>query len=220
MGLKLKKTILLCSAFLVVAVLGAVIYALYALTRPLEYTFSQDPNTVEAHEANRKLKLLNEAQASNRQGFVRLSEVEINSFIDGRYNTGNVAQTNSVQVLKSGVVLSENDITFITWHRAPVLGIDLPFVWQRSVSPIQGTNGWTFLLRSMRVGQLEIPRKHWDKVNQFLGASDALFEDRKAWLRDLPFVSVARNEESKSPEIRLYTYLPKEKAKHSESISE
>jgi hypothetical protein len=217
----LKKKILWCSAFLVVAVLAALIYAAYSLTRPFHHTFAQDPNTVEALEATRKLKLLNEAQAARRQGFVRLSEVEINSFIDGRYNSGNHSRTNDlVKLVKSGVILGEKNVTFVTWHQAPILGLNLPFVWQRTVSPVHSTNGWTFTLHSMRVGQMEIPAKHWDRVNGFLGRGDSLFEDRQEWLQSLPFVTLARNDQSKAPEIRLYSYLPKEKARHSDIVSE
>ena len=199
---------------LAVAVVGTVGSLLYLLTRPLDVEFAQDPNAVEAFEANRKLKLLNEAQTERRQGFIRLSEVEINSFLEGRYNAAATKPTNStVRLVKSGVLLDQGSLTFVTWHRAPVLGFELPFVWQRVVTPTGDTNGWGFRLRAMRVGQLDIPLEYWTRVEQILGGSDALFEERKYWLRKLPFVSLAQNEQSKSPEFRLYTYVPNEKGK-------
>lgn len=202
------------SLVLVVAVVGTVGSLLYLLTRPLDIDFAQDPNAVEAFEANRKLKLFNEAQTERRQGFIRLSEVEINSFLDGRYNTGKNKQTNSpVKLVKSGVFLDKKSLTFVTWHRAPVLGFELPFVWQRIMTPSNDTNGWDFELRTMRVGHLDIPPEYWDRVQKILGGTDTLFDERKMWLRDLPFVSLAQNEQSKAPEFRLYTYVPNEKGK-------
>lgn len=206
------------SAALAVAVIGAVGTLTYLLTRPLDVEFAQDPNAVEAFEANRKLKLLNEAQTERRQGFIRLSEVEINSFLEGRYNTGKHPQTNStVRLVKSGVLLDDRRITFVTWHKAPLLGFELPFVWQRVVAPSSSTNGWDFRLRSMRVGHLDIPSEYWAHIQRLLGSSDSLFEERKTWLSNLPFVSLAQNEQSKAPEFRLYTYLPAEKSKSTPS---
>jgi hypothetical protein len=216
----LKKKLLWGTGTIVAVVLGTVGTALYMVTRPLEADFAQEPNAVEAHEDNRKLKLLNDAQTTQKRGFVRLSEVEINSFLEGRYNAGREAQTNSpVKLVKSGVLLAPDRVTFVTWHQAPVFGMNLPIVWQRVVSPTQTTNGWTFSMDSMRVGQLEIPAQYWSRVAAILGSGDALFEDRKAWLKSLPLVTLAHNEVSKSPEFRLYTYVPTEKAK-SENPSE
>lgn len=213
MALSLKKKMLWGSAAFAVAVVGTVGSLMYLLTRPLDVDFAQDPNAVEAFEANRKLKLLNEAQTDRRQGFIRLSEVEINSFLEGRYNTGKNPQTNSpIRLVKSGVMLDQRSITFVTWHKAPLLGFELPFVWQRVVTPSSSTNGWDFDLHSMRVGRLDIPYEYWAHVQKVLGGSDSLFEERKSWLRDLPFVSLSQNEQSKSPEFRLYTYLPREKS--------
>lgn len=221
MVLSLKNKIFFGFGLLTIGLACTAGFAVYALTRPLEVDFAQDPNAVEAHEADRKLKLFNEAQASRRQGFVRLSEVEINSFLDGRYNSAKNSRTNDpVKLVKSGVLLGASDITFVTWHQAPLLGFKFPFVWQRVISPVKETNGWTFNLHSMQVGNVNVPPQHWARVNDFFGGNDSLFEDRKVWLRNLPLVTMAHNEQSKSPEIRLYTYLPKEKAKHSEPASE
>ena len=200
----------------VVAAAGA---AGYFLTRPFSIEFAQNPNVVEAHEANRKLKLLNDAQSARRQGFVRFSELEINSFLEGNYHSGNATNA-PIRLVKAGVILAEKSFTFVTWHELPVFGFNLPLVWQRVVTPVKETNGWSFTLESMRVGEVQIPEGYWAEVKQYLGATDALFEERKAWLKTLPLVSVAHNEQSKSPEVRLYTYLPQENSKANESASE
>jgi hypothetical protein len=88
------------------------------------------------------------------------------------------------------------------------------------VTPVRQTNGWSFAVRSMKVGEVGIPRDHWPRVEQFLGATDALFQERREWLKTLPMVTLAKNEESDSPEVRLYTYLPKEKSIVNETASE
>src|SRR5687767_13800792 len=183
---KFKKRVLWGGGTALALILGAAGLAVYTVTRPLDLEFAQDPNAVEAHEANRKLKLLNEAQTTQKRGFVRLSEVEINSFLDGRYNSNNENQTNSrVKLVKSGVLLGQDRVTFVTWHRAPIFGFDLPIVWQRVVAPSKDTNGWNFTLESMRVGQVEIPAQHWARINAILGVGDTLFEERKSWLKSL-----------------------------------
>lgn len=217
---KFKKRLLWGGGTTLAVILGTAGITIYTLTRPLEVDFSQEPNAVEAHEANRKLRLLNDAQTTQKRGFVRFSEVEINSFLEGRYNATREAQTNSpVKLIKSGVILGSDRVNFVTWHQAPVFGLNLPIVWQRIVSPNKTTNGWSFTLASMRVGNLEIPEQHWNRVNAILGVGDTLFEDRKEWLKSLPLVTLAHNEVSKSPEFRLYTYVPTENAK-SENPSE
>jgi hypothetical protein len=201
------------SAILLVVTVGTIGSALYLITRPLNVDFAQEPNAVEAHEANRKLKLLNDAQTAQKRGFVRLSEVEINSFLEGRYNSGKAAQTNGpIKLVKSGVLLGGDRVTFVTWHEAPIFGLNLPIVWQRVISPVKSTNGWSFTLQSMRIGDLDIPAAYWSKLNAIFGHVDALFEERKEWLKSLPLVTLAHNEVSKSPEFRLYTYVPTENA--------
>jgi hypothetical protein len=213
----LKKLVVALGVTIVLA-LVAVGAAGYFLTRPLTVDFAERPNSVEAQEANRKLKLLNQAQTSGKQGFVRFSEVEINSFLDGKYK--GAATNTPLQLVKAGVILGEGKMTFVTWHNATVFGYNLPFVWQRVVKPIKTTNSWNFEVASMRVGQVEIPEGHWASVEKILGATDSLFEERKGWLKSLPMVTLAKNEQSETPEVRLYTYLPKENSIVHETTSE
>jgi hypothetical protein len=200
---------------LVVVAVGA---AAYFLTQPLPVDFAQPPSAVEAQEANRKLKLLNEAQSSRKQGFVRFSEVEINSFLD-KYNSAN--STNSpVRLVKAGVFLGDKEVNFVTWHTVDVFGYKIPFVWQRMITPIKQKEGWNFAVRAMKVGAVEVPEGHWSRVEQFLGATDSLFSERKEWLKSVPMVMLAQNEMSETPEVRLYTYLPKENSIQHEAVSE
>jgi hypothetical protein len=214
-----KKKIFIGCAVVVALTVAAVGVLGYYATRPLEVDFVQDPNEVEAQEANRKLKLLTEAQSERKQGFVRFSEVEINSFLEGKYQSGD-STSGPIQLVKAGVLLDEGQFTFVTWHRAVVYGYEVPFVWQRTVRPVKGTNGWNFAMESMRVGAMSIPAGHWPRVERVFGTTDTLFEERMAWLKSLPMVTLANNEQSKSPEVRLYTYLPEEKSMANETAAE
>jgi hypothetical protein len=212
------KKIFFAFTAVVVLVVVAVGAAGYYLTQPLPTGFAMPPNVVEAQEANRKLKLLNEAQSSRKQGFVRFSEVEINSFLD-KYNSSN-STNGPVKLVKAGVFLGEKDVNFVTWHSVDVFGFKIPFVWQRVLTPIKQKEGWSFAVRTMKVGAVEIPEGNWPKVEQVLGTTDALFAERKEWLKTVPMVKLAQNEQSESPEVRLYTYLPKENSIEHEAVSE
>lgn len=216
---KIIKKILLVAGLLVALVVAAAGAAGYYLTRPVSIDFAQNPNAVEAHEADRKLKLLSAAQTEQKQGFVRFSELEINSFLNEKYRDGKTAGE-PVQLVKAGVVLGEGAITFITWHQVPVFGYNVPLVWQRVITPHTSTNGWSFTVESMKVGALDVPEGHWPNVEKLLGATDSLFEERKEWLQKLPMFTLAQNEQSNLPEVRLYTYLPQEKSKANETVSE
>ena len=183
----------------------------YQLTRPSEIEFAQDPNPVEAHEANRKLRLLAQARESNRFGWVRLSEVEINSFIETSYSLPTNAPANpSVRIVKSGVLLHPTNLTFITWIEKPLLRWALPFVWQRTVTPKEQDGKWVFEVTSMTVGNVNIPEKLWPKVGEAFGAADAIFEERRAWVEKLPWLALLRNELSSAPELRLYSRKPED----------
>lgn len=213
-----KKKIFFGLGLVVVLTVAATGALGFYLTKPVEVEFVQNPNTVEAQEADRKLKLLTEAQTGRKQGFVRFSEVEINSFLDGKYHSGN-STSGPIRLVKAGVLLDHDRFTFVTWHRAAIFGFEVPFVWQRVVRPAKESNGWKFNLESMRVGALNIPEGHWARIEKVFGGTDTLFEERLAWLKSLPLVKLAYNDESKSPEVRLYTYLPEEKSMPNETAS-
>src|SRR5688572_11194870 len=162
--------------------LAVVCVACYTMVGEVEITFAQKANATDAQEATRKLKLLTDAQAANKNGFVRLSEAEINSLLQRRAGKADKNRTDGpVHLVKAGVILDEKEITFVTWHSVSLLGIDLPLVWQRSLRPNRSTNGWSLALRDMQVGKVRIPREFWAEPGKFLGATDSVFEEQKAW---------------------------------------
>jgi hypothetical protein len=181
----------------------------FALLGDPEITLAQTPNSFDTQEAIRKLKSFNEAQAAKKAGFIRLSEAEINGFLQQRFAKPEKSRTNApVQLVRAAVLLHQNDLTFVTWQKVSVFGVDLHLVWQRLVSPQRTPGGWRLSLDEMRLGKITIPGNYWDDVNHVLGVSDSAFEDRKVWLANIPTFMISHNEVSRAPELRLYTYVP------------
>jgi hypothetical protein len=209
MAVQTKNKIAFMLAMLILTVVGGACFFVYTLLGDIEVNIAQNPNSFETQEANRKLKAFNEAQAANKPGFVRLSEPEINGFLQSRYGKADKSRTNApIHLIKAGVLLHQNDLTFITWHRVSVFGVDFHVVWQRLVSPQRTAGGWRLSLDEMRVGKLTIPGNYWDDVNHLLGACDAAFQERKVWLANVPTMMISHNEITRAPEIRLYSYVP------------
>jgi hypothetical protein len=209
MAVQRKNKIALMFAMLILTGMTGACVLVYALLGDTEINIAQNANSFDTQEANRKLKAFNEAQAANKPGFVRLSEPEINGFLQSRYGKADKSHTNGpVQLVKTGVLLHQNDLTFVTWHKVSVFGVDFHVVWQRLVSPQRTAGGWRLSLDEMRVGKLTIPGSYWDDVNHLLGACDSAFEERKVWLANIPTMMISHNEITRAPEVRLYSYVP------------
>lgn len=211
MPLSSRKRALLGLAFCALAAVAVAGTFCILLTRDVPLEWQQDPNKVELLEAGRKLKLLNEAQANKRKGFVRLSEVEINSFLEDRYQKNAGLNTNApadIQIHQTAVLLTSTNLTFVTKLTKTIAGIKTPFVWQRTVVPRKEEKGWAFDVVQMRLGRCEIPPRFWGRVEGILGAGDSIFKEREVWLSQLPAITLTRNELSQAPELRLYTFLP------------
>ena len=209
MALQTKNKIVVAFGMLVLMVIAAACIFAYTVLGDPEINIAQNKDSFETQEANRKLKVFNEAQTAKKPGFIRLNEAEINGFLQTRYGKPDKKKADAqVQLLKAGVLLHQNDLTFVTWHKISVLGIDLHVVWQRVVSPQRTANGWRLSLDEMRLGKFTVPGTYWDDVSHFLGVCDSAFEERKVWLANIPTVMISHNEVTRAPELRLYTYLP------------
>src|SRR5437763_1050171 len=104
--------LLLFGAVLVVV---AAIYG-YLLTRDPGFELGT-PNVVEAREFRRKVKLYNNSVTNNQTGFVRLSQLEINSAIR-QSMTNFVNDTNATsgwRVKRVGIGLTTTNFTLHTW---------------------------------------------------------------------------------------------------------
>lgn len=215
------KKILLALAVAIGAILLAGGYYFFQITREVDTGWADTPNSVDALEARRKLRLFQEAQKVSRRGFVRLSEVELNSYLEQNFSaTAAAAQTNapgSNGLLKSFVSLNVPDVIFYCWVRKKIIGIPVDFVWQRTVRLERAADRWDFPVQAVKVGHLEIQPRDWELANRLLGGADQAFSKQFDWLAHLPGLEIAENELSRRPELRLYTYAAKavgREAKH------
>src|SRR6187402_1162478 len=121
---------------------GAACVLVYLITGDIDVNIAHNPNSIETQEANRKLKLFNEALAAKKPGFIRLNQTEINGFLQSRYAKPDKNKANApVQLVKAGLLLRQTDLTFITWHKVSLFGMEFPVVWQRVVSPQRTKDG-------------------------------------------------------------------------------
>jgi len=126
-----KSKILLFFVTIFLTVAGAASILVYMLTSDIDVNIAHNPNSIETQEANRKLKVFNEALAGKKPGFIRLNQAEINGFLQSRYAKQDKNKANPpVQLLKAGLLLRQTDLTFITWHKVTILGMDFPVVVQ------------------------------------------------------------------------------------------
>ncbi len=209
------RTVLKRGLAIVVIALGVAVlflgYWYVQLTAAVELTGVQAPNVMDAQEAGRKLKLFEQAQQNARNGFVRLTEVELNSHLQARYLGG----------FEKGVVPPDAEQTGLLGCRADLAGetftwycflekrwrkLSLTVCWARRFSVARASNHWALTLRSMHIGDMEIPPRYWPRVEAMLGTVDQVFTKESTWLAQLPAVEVRPNEFSRNPELRLYTY--------------
>lgn len=181
----------------------------FKLTRQIEPQWVQDPNPVEAYEADRKIRLLSEAEA-RAKGFVRLSEVEINSYLQQKLAPGTNTAPSSLVLRQAGVQLASSNVTFVCWANQKLLGLEIPLVYQRSYDVGNGQLLSEIQLQSIKIGDLEIPKFLWNKVESVFTAMDTRFEERRNWVAKLPAVRLTRNELTDHPEVRLYNFTPRD----------
>ena len=212
MRLKPVRKIILALLALVVVAGGAVGYFFVQLTASPTIELRQAPNAVEGREATRKLQLFEEAGKAKRRGYIRLSEVEMNSYLDETVLTNNI-ETNGIVLLNARVLLDKKGCTWVSWLDMPFFGFELPLVWQRHLDLVKNEEGYGLKLVGMQVGQMQIPPEQWGTVHEYLGHFDGIFQERFGWMLEVPTVLIEKNELSKAPELRLYTYVPEETKK-------
>jgi hypothetical protein len=205
-----RKAYLLLVVGAGIALLAAC-YLYFQITAVIEPVVRQQPNDLDAKEAERKLKLYRQALQDSRRGFIRLSEVELNSYIQQQYfSETKIGETNApnskTHLSRSLVGLFSDEITWSYWLQQKVLGKPVHLFWQRAVELSGKPEHWTFQTKAMRVGKIEVPPRLWDFVQSRLGESDLIFSNRFDWLVRLPTLEVKTNDLTSSAELRLYTY--------------
>ncbi|MHB8519692.1 MAG: hypothetical protein ACYDH9_02930 [Limisphaerales bacterium] len=181
------------------------------LTADVEAAGLEAPNTLDARELERKLTMFDEALKSSRHGFIRLSEVEINSYLHehypGKRNDGEPDQlSDGCRLIRCRADLTGNEVIFYSWvqmrwhHRA------FGFCWQRTAALHRAADRWEFALKSMRVGRQEIRPELWRRVDTLFQTADQGFQEEFAWLMGRPALEIKPSELSQAPELRLYTF--------------
>lgn len=192
---------------------GAVLagYLYLRLTAEVAPPGVQTPSIFDAQEAARKLKLFEQARESARKGFIRLSEVELNSYVRERYLGGfgkspppPLAATNGL--IDCRVDLATNHLTWYCWLETERWKQRVGLCWTRIFSVARTNDQWTLALQAMRIGDVPVPPRWWARAHALLGPVDDTFSADRAWLSRLPAVELRANEFSQSPELRLYTY--------------
>ena len=194
-------------AIAALAAFSAAGYLYRQITAPVHVS-SEPPNDFDAKEAARKLQIYEEALSGDRQGFIRLSEVEINSRLEEKFFPKDGAEDESapLRLRRCRVEFGPSSLAWVEWIDALVRGRRVQMAWVRVVEVAPQENGSPFHLRSMRLGRLRIPESCWAEVDARLKGADARFHERLDWLTRSATVEYATNETSGLPEIRLYTH--------------
>lgn len=181
------------------------------LTADVEAASLDAPNALDARELERKLKMYDEALKSSRHGFIRLSEVEINSYLHehytGKRNEGQPDQlSDGCWLTKCRADLTGNEVIFFSWVQVRWHHRTLNVCWQRTAALHRVADRWEFVLKSMRVGRQQIRPGLWPRVDAFFQTADQGFQEKFAWLLTQPALEIKTSQLSQQPELRLYTF--------------
>jgi hypothetical protein len=205
----LGKKITVGFFLILVLLLASSAGAAYMLTREVEPGWRKSPTYLDTKEANRKIKLFNQALTKRTRGFVRLSEIEMNALLFDQFGR---PRTNIVvpdpDLIRAGVRLWNTNISLYCWEKKTIAGRPVTFAWERVISPAKRTNQWDFNITEMHVGELKLPAPAWPYVIDILGPTDKLLTARQDWLAQIPWIEFTKNEMTDLNEVRLYTYLP------------
>ena len=212
---RFKRIFLLFALLLLVLVVGALVLA-FMISRDVPFDW-ENPNFVEASEARRKLKLYETSVQSSQRGFVRLSQLEINSYLSSLINSTNKS-TNAVEgeivegpskLRRVALGLTSTNMILYSWGEARKLGLPLRFVVQRGLRIQQkGTDPWEIKTEFLKIGELEIAPQYWSHFDSYLEALDKPLVDQFKWTTNIQAILVTKNDLSQRQEFRLYTYKP------------
>jgi hypothetical protein len=183
----------------------------YQLTAPVDAAGLQAPNNLDAKELERKRGMFEAALKTSRHGFIRLSEVEINSYLHEHYHLkaggGAAAEAeNGCRLLKCNADLITGGVVFYSWVQVNWRGRSRTVCWQRMAEVRRAGDHWEFALTSMHVGRQQIPQRYWANVTEFLHGADQPFSESYAWLTKIPNLEIRLSEIGHQPELRLYTF--------------
>jgi hypothetical protein len=207
------RKVYIALAMLAVAMVILFAYGYYQITSPIDLGGPRLTNILDAKEAEKKLKLYKSARQVSERGFVRLSEVEINSYLQEHYFSSSKgsgispAATASARLMRTHVLLTDEAVIWLCWMQKKWLGRSVDLVWQRAFEIVPDCEGnSTLRMTAMRVGQLDVPASFWGVMRSTLGEVDGVFTNQFNWLTRLPTLEIKTNAASFKPELRLFTY--------------
>jgi hypothetical protein len=186
---------------------GLAAYVFFQVTAEVE-TRSIDPGDgLDAAEATRKIKALDDASKRSAKGFIRLSEPEINAHLAKIYK-GNTNSHNGLLHVRSAVNLGPDHFTLFTWVKKSLPFMPIETAWQRKFE-LSGTGpAKQFKLVSMKIGNLTVPENEWARVEKFLGPVDAVYSNEVTRLLLLPAIELRSVAGGRGFEARFYNYDP------------
>lgn len=202
------KRAIFAIGLLIAFVLAAAAWFLFEITRDPGVSW-ETPTSVEDAEVRRKIKLYDTSISRAQHGFVRFSPSEINAFLTS-ISTNAPLSTNSFLALKRvGIDITRTNITFSSLAERRVFNYPVRVIIQRGFHVHQlGTNHWDLPMDWLKVGHIEVPKKHWHRLSQFIRPLDQPLMPHLVWATNIEAMLVTKNDLSQRPELRLYTYKP------------
>ncbi len=183
-------------------------FVIWRATQEVDPGWLSKLNQKEADEARRKIKLVSDALKSSKRGFVNLSQLEINSYITANTTEAVKGKTNTgpAVLVKSCMDMSYQDFGWYCLVKKTIYGKTFEVTWERTVGLEQAGGKWTFPIKTMRVGEFKVPKQLWQKVEQFFGPVDQIYNSDFEWLSKLPGIQITTNTVTRKPQLTLYSY--------------
>lgn len=188
-------------------------YIYFELTAAPDLSRVLMPNVFDAREAERKMDLFRSALAESKQGFIRLSEVEVNSWLQEQLEESpkeNVPAPREAEppspLKRCIMVIHDDTIIWYSFMEVSALGLDWPVVLEQKTKLVRSEEDWGFETLSLKLGRIQIPEDRWHLLERFIPDGLKQFKAQTQWIRNVPAADVAWNEWTHRPELRLYTY--------------
>lgn len=155
--------------------LSAVILGLVA-TRSIRPPWRQFPNPAHQYDAARKLRIFEESMRLGRRGYVRFSEVELNSYA-GDWLAQRRAAVEDAEELPSRICfeLGADRVNIYCWFDEDILGGQKEIAWIRTYQHrAEGESAGRWEMVKLRCGGLTLPRQAWGRPLRRLAGADIL----------------------------------------------
>jgi hypothetical protein len=202
-----KRAFLVAGAVVLIGlVVGGFFYLRCTAVIPPNESRVQMQSTV--HEATHKLSLF---RSSQRKGYVRLTEAELNGYLDelvAETITPTLASNanSSISLTRSRVQFIADGFVWNCWLKKTIGPVTREIAWQRLFELVRDQEQWQLRLSAMKLGRQTVPPRCWDWVNLSFGELDKPFTEKFRWLCQVPAMELKTNELSLRLELKLYNY--------------